>query len=532
MQDHDTVDEVSPVPLGVASFPRRNGSTVIPLVDGRPTFARLDELMSNATSSIWITVSFLDAERWRSPRGEPFFGMLGRHADRGVDVRVLIWRLEFDNPVLHKPQSTFFRPVPGVALPKNVKIRWDSSGPDHRHCHHEKTWVVDGDTDEPVVVEGGIVLNCGSIATPGHPLAEVIAGHDVHDVDVEIRGIAAGDVSTHFVQRWNAAHRHSEDGGHWPSLAAASSLAEPPRPRVCGSDSVQVLRTLRPGSATAGETSILAAYRAAITQARHTIYIEQQHIAHVELLELLEQACDRGVRVLYVVPSNPCVLTAYLPQWAALGVEAVLGGEYAGRAAASAMSSVAALLRWVLPSAPATTLSGEPLSMPSPDCDEAFLSTVPRLCRHPNFALAGLVSGGHPIYVHSKLMIVDDAYLVVGSANLVDLSLRADHTELAVAAWGSSARQLRDELYCEHADCQAIPHEHTENAVASLDWLTQRSVSNAMHLAAGEPTDGLLVELRGRLYGNVLFLVNTFFMEWRSRGAADRPLDPKAKLRE
>lgn len=55
--------------------------------------------MAKAKTSIWITVCFLDVQRWRSPSGLPFFEMLAQHGRRGIDVRVLVWRLEYDNPV-------------------------------------------------------------------------------------------------------------------------------------------------------------------------------------------------------------------------------------------------------------------------------------------------------------------------------------------------------------------------------------------------------------------------------------------------
>lgn len=41
-----------------------------------------------------------------------------------------------------------------------------------------------------------------------------------------------------------------------------------------------------------------------------------------------------------------------------------------------------------------------------------------------------------PIYVHSKMMIVDDAYIIVGSANINQRSMAGTRdTEMAVGAW-------------------------------------------------------------------------------------------------
>ena len=42
----------------------------------------------------------------------------------------------------------------------------------------------------------------------------------------------------------------------------------------------------------------------------------------------------------------------------------------------------------------------------------------------------------HPIYVHSKMMIVDDAYIIVGSANINQRALAGSRdTEIAVGSW-------------------------------------------------------------------------------------------------
>ena len=42
----------------------------------------------------------------------------------------------------------------------------------------------------------------------------------------------------------------------------------------------------------------------------------------------------------------------------------------------------------------------------------------------------------HMIYVHSKMMIVDDAYIIVGSANINERSMGGTRdTEIAVGCW-------------------------------------------------------------------------------------------------
>jgi len=172
------------------------------------------------------------------------------------------------------------------------------------------------------------------------------------------------------------------------------------------------------------------------------------------------------------------------------------------------------------------TLAGVTLAPES--FKESFLDQVPKLATHKNFCLAGLHSpgpGGKPssIYVHSKLIIVDDAFMLVGSANLVSLSMEPDHTELAVASWDTSAtKAMRDALYEEHMG-EAIPPEHADDAEAALTWLRSRAVENAAEPLGG-PLRGRICQLDGRLYGNAVFLLSMIYDRLASR-ALQSPLD-------
>lgn len=85
-------------------------------------------------------------------------------------------------------------------------------------------------------------------------------------------------------------------------------------------------------------------------------------------------------------------------------------------------------------------------------------------------------------YIHSKLMIVDDRLLTVGSANLTNRSMSVD-TELNVTVEGDgdadelarSIRAVRAALLAEHAG--GPPIELVEGLVAHLDSLAQRGES-------------------------------------------------------
>lgn len=185
-----------------------------------------------------------------------------------------------------------------------------------------------------------------------------------------------------------------------------------------GRATVQVQRTIAPGrylngptspggeafDVSTGEVSILAQYREAIGAAKHAIYIENQALEVSEIVVDLHQALERGVKVVAVVPAEPN----------------------------------AAIQRAELrPERAALNASGR------------------KLLRFPNFTLAGLASrtsAGEraPVYVHAKLMIVDDEWATIGSGNLHANSL-FHSTEMNVSFMDAeTVRAMRVQLFGEH----------------------------------------------------------------------------------
>lgn len=95
-----------------------------------------------------------------------------------------------------------------------------------------------------------------------------------------------------------------------------------------------------------GEDSILRQYSNALRAARSCVYLENQHVAHGPLLQLLREALERGVVVVYVAPTrvmhavHQAKLTA--DQWVAACKKAGSGAKperprYAGRLCDSAL---------------------------------------------------------------------------------------------------------------------------------------------------------------------------------------------------
>jgi phosphatidylserine/phosphatidylglycerophosphate/cardiolipin synthase-like enzyme len=155
-----------------------------------------------------------------------------------------------------------------------------------------------------------------------------------------------------------------------------------------GTSTVQIQRMFR------DDRSIFEQYERAIDAAKRSIYIENQAIPIPAIAARLERALARGAEVVLLVPAVP--------------EEHV----YAAR---------------------------------KDPARRALFDGLEALGRYPNFRLAGL-----PVYVHAKLMIVDDAWATIGSCNLHAHSL-GGHSEMNASIWDEAVvRDLRDRLRRKH----------------------------------------------------------------------------------
>jgi cardiolipin synthase A/B len=375
------------------TYPTRAGNAVRLLIDGEPAFRRICEAIETARDRVWATITFMwPGVQMPDGRGSPL-DVLERAARRGVDVRVIFWRPDVQTKSFEK--NAFWGSSEHFELLReqhpHVNIRWDRAEPGY--CQHQKSWLIDADTDDAIVFVGGINLNPHSMVSPGH------AGEDQnHDAYVELSGPSVADVQHNFVQRWNeASERHANDGC-WGKLGE-TDLPFPTRLlEHCGDVIVQVQRTIHRDRYQNGHTPVngdifeiaqgertnLEQYLLAIQSAQRSIYIENQFLDVLEIVNALQQALERGVEVVLLMPG-------------------VLKGDQ------------------------------------TPERRTLFAD----LGRYDHFTLAGIagldVDGlRKPVYVHSKLMLIDDAWATVGSANLHHYSLFGNG-ELNVAMFSPEA---------------------------------------------------------------------------------------------
>ena len=440
------------------SYPPRAGNAAEPLIDGGPAFERICRAVEAASESVWLTVAFLEPG-FEMPGGRgSLFDVLDRAANRGVDVRALFWsEPEIAEQIAdegHFPASEenfeFLE-----ARDSKVRVRWDRV---LKYCQHQKSWLIDAGRSGEVAYVGGINLDKGSVAHPGHPAdSSIKQGKGVHDLYLEVRGPAATDVAHNFVQRWNEASEATGPHGAYPDLAEASDLPFPDRTSAPAGDVlVQITRSVLPGlyenshptpggepfSIERGEFSIKEQYLSAIAAARSTIYLETQLLFCPDTISGLSAALARGVRVVVLVPR------VTMPE--------VVAARKHPRAA-------------------------------------PLFDALGSLGEYEDFTFAGLAanrgSGQYEdIYVHAKFAAIDDCWATIGSTNTMFRSFKGD-TELNASFWDEKlARKLRCELLLEHLG------EDTE-AVGDRDAFARYrevAVANRQRRAEGQPMQGLV----------------------------------------
>lgn len=391
-----------------------------------------------------------------------FFDVLDGAVARGLDVRVLLWR--------PNPEATYVgagATFPGTESDRDFlerrnsrfRARWDRAH--GKFCQHQKSWLIDAGEPSETAFVGGININPRAMASPGHD-----GGSGFHDAYVEIAGPSATDVHHNFAQRWNEASERAADDGVW-GHDGQDDLAFPERlSQARGTGLVQIQRNIhaglyrdgRPSPAAPrfeiadGESATREQYLAAIDTARRSIYIENQALSVGIVLAGLMRAVERGVETVVLLPAEP--------------------------------------KSWV----------GAARQKPE---NEGFFDMLADLDRYANFTLAsiaGLDAGGlrRNIYVHAKLMLVDDGWATIGSCNLHRNSLYG-HSELNASFWTPEiVRSLRCELFAEH-----LGHDtaHLDDR-AALRLYREVAIANRDRLAAGQSQwQGLAFKMDPRLYG-------------------------------
>jgi phospholipase D1/2 len=399
------------------------------LIDGAAYFDALRRVLPLARKSIDIVGWDIRSNISLDPLGDapPLRKFLRRLlAERPtLRIRILVWDwtvfFSLDREPL--PQLQF-----GVAQTRRLDLVLDAKHPAGA-CHHEKIVVVDG----RLAFCGGIDLSAGRWDRPEHRPHEPARGQigraprpPFHDCMLMVEGEPARALDELVRERWYRATGERleplrEDGR--PSLWPEG--VEP----WFGSVPVAIARTRPAWAERDAVREIEALYVRAIGAARRCLYIENQYFTVVPIADALAaRLAERDGPEVVIVGPKQCegfIETAVMDRGRALCLDCLRAADAFGR------------LRVLHPLSSAD--DGQPT----------------------------------PINLHSKLVIVDDRLLVVGSANLANRSMALDtECNLAIEAHGAAERaavvRARDTLLGEHLGCGAAAFAARARALGSV----------------------------------------------------------------
>ncbi len=422
------------------------------IVDAADYFARVKEAMLKARHSVLLIGWDFDLHIQLTPDdpsdGEVRLGeFLKSLVRRRPDLRIYI--LKWDLAVLFTLRwealpTLFF----DLLAARRIHLRFDSMHP-VTAAHHQKLVVV----DDAIAFCGGIDMTDHRWDTRAH------APRDTHRVDPEgktygpwhdsttaVDGEAARALGDLARERWRLA-----TGQRLPRPQAAAD----PWPRRLAPQlrdiAVGIARTMPAYDGRPAAHEIERLYLDAIRSAEHTIYIESQFFAAVSIADALAARLQE--------PEGPEVIVVN-PRY----------GE-----------------SW--------------LEQKTMDCARgSLLKRIRDADRYCRFGIYyPLNEQGEPIYVHSKVLVVDDRLLRVGSSNINNRSMGFDlECDLAVeaqhergTAWGIAT--IRNDLLSEHlgvtADAVAGAVNETGSVLAAIEGLRQPKGRTLRPLSVRELND-------------------------------------------
>ncbi len=394
----------------------------VPLVDGANYLRELEIALKEAKHYIFIAGWALtphfplnrnDLEQVEKSR----LLKLIEEASKKIPVRILLWNGAMFLFQPDRRETARVKKMLEDSGGKDLKCRLDKTARPS-HCHHQKTVIIDG----KVAFLGGIDLTTFSgdrFDNQKHPLR---AGINWHDVQLKLEGECVADVEQNFRQRWEGAGKN-ESLGIPPQAPFYDSAWNTP---------VQVLRTIPKkfyNFAPRGEFGIHHAYMALISHARHYIYLENQYLWSPHILEALTKAMETP-------RTGPFKILILLPASAE-------DGKWDNDKHVEKLKKL--------------------------DNGRDIVSVYSLYTSGPN-------TGKNPftyrdIYVHSKTVIVDDEWFMIGSANLNNRGFITDSEINALVHNKEIARDLRLNLWSEHLNLKKEELANREIAsVIDREW--------------------------------------------------------------
>ncbi len=411
------------------------------MIDGRNYYRAFYEAARRARRYILITgwqfersVPLLrGGDRLGAPDPVRLDQFLNTLCERNQELEIFILMWDF-NPIVAFDKEWFNKLILDLIANERIHFRFDS-----RHAmyasHHQKLVVIDG----AVAFVGGLDIAANSWDDRMHwaeNAERVLAGEQFepyHDVQSLSTGQVAWELTKLFQTRWTHA------GGGDLALAPPDRADSVPIPRLLpvharrAAISVTRAQTLVPLMQPV--MHIRQLYLDAIAAAKHLIYLETQYFSSQAIYEALkERMTHRGA----------------CPQ-----------------------------IVLILPKRLHTLIEDISLSV----VQAKMLRSLTEIAARHNrafgvyFTAAALKAQGpeKATYIHSKVLMVDDRFLSVGSANLTNRSMGMD-TELNLswetAPSGSelarSIRRVRGNLLAEHTGLRKLSERRALGAIEGL----------------------------------------------------------------
>lgn len=389
----------------------RDGNEVRPLIGGVNTFAEMARVIRTArdrTHYIYLLGWWLsdDFPLIRGDASSTINRMFIDASARGVQIRVMLWDQQNVTPSGATQNTAEINRINrglsnGAAILDGRLLSCGLRAP----CgsHHQKVLIVKG-SEGLIGFAGGVDINPDRVDQVG-----ATSGAPLHDVHCRVKGPAAYDLLRIFLERWQD---HPDHTALDRAKGALRGLTEA-IPQPVGQMLAQVGRTYGNGSrhlgvpggyqfALNGEQTCRRMILRAIEQARRFIYIEDQYLVSMEISAALQAALPHIQRLIILIPHGSVT--------------------FLGRQTNFRRQQFIAPLRQ------------------GPDGHKARV-----------FFLSPPTAPG--TYVHSKMMVVDDQFAIIGSANLCRRSLTHD-SEVTVGFYdpapASMARVLRVALWARH----------------------------------------------------------------------------------